>query len=178
MAIEAFPTNGTYCRLKDIENIFGRANVLDWADLDGNAESAHIDTRIQLSIETSASEINDRFRNGPYIIPFVGKVIGVAPNISSERTITNLSATMAGIWLYENRGIINEDADGRPVDRMRGYRTRTDKLIKMILGNQIQLDFPRVSGTRNAPHVERESSLTFNTLYPVLQRRITNTSEG
>ena len=86
----------TYAQRGDIEQVFGKTNTVKWADLDGMGVKVDIDARIKWALETSYAELHDRLRNGPITIPMP------APY---PRTLVRVQAQMAGVWLYESRGI-------------------------------------------------------------------------
>lgn len=103
----------TYCARADIEAVFGPSNVLIWADLDEDADASNITARITLAISVASEEIDDAVRLMHYTVPLADA------SQTTPVTITNLAATMAGIWLYEARG--SQDFDektGAPYHRL------------------------------------------------------------
>jgi len=92
---------GNYISQSDIENIFGVNNVIAYSNLDSDNTTVNI-TRVQAAIEWAESYVNSRFRNGKYQIPF--------PTTCKE--VVNWCATLAGIWLYEARGMRDGNEEG------------------------------------------------------------------
>lgn len=84
-----------YCTRQDIEDVFGPDNVAKWADIQNNANGDHIAGRIGQAILWATAEIDDRLREGPYELPIV----------TVPRTIVDLTAQFAAVWLYESRGV-------------------------------------------------------------------------
>lgn len=124
----------SYCAKSDIESVFGVSNVDNWADLDNDADASKIAARIARAIVVAESEVNDIFRRTGYLIPIVD-ADGNTPN-----TIENLTATMAGLWLYEARGISDQDRDGRPVHRLRYMRLWVRNMLKEIANGNRKID--------------------------------------
>lgn len=93
-----------YCTRADIEDLFGVSNVEKWADLDNDLDQDNIDDRITRAITEASDDIDEVMRGGPYDIPIV-----VTGGSTTPTGITNIAATLAGVWLYTKRGI--EDFD-------------------------------------------------------------------
>ncbi len=75
----------------DIENVFGKTNVVAWADLDNQRDSSHVADRVAAAIvyaETRFTELTS---------------LTTEPGTSKD-----VKARIAGIWLYESRGIVEE----------------------------------------------------------------------
>ncbi len=90
----------------DIENVYGVNNVRRWSQLDQDSKQGDA-TRIALGITNAESKFADRFRNSVYIVPACG----------TSATYTNWIATLAGVWLYQNRGVRDAEAEGAtPLD--------------------------------------------------------------
>ncbi len=83
---------GRYAAQRDIEDAFGRDNVLTWSRSDASATDADI-SRIQRALDHADAAIDDFFRDGPYAVPLQ------IPN----PTLARWSATLAGIALYRSR---------------------------------------------------------------------------
>ncbi len=84
---------GRYATEKDIEDVFGGANVLAWAAID--AFGGLDIPRIQRALDYADAAIDDYFRDGPYATPLS---LGV-----SRSTVANWAATIAGVRLYRSR---------------------------------------------------------------------------
>jgi len=80
-----------YIAQTDLEDIFGRDNIAVWSNLDG--ETGADAMRIAKAIEAAEEEVENRFRDGKYAIPF-------SP---VAKKIKDWCAKLAGLWLFENR---------------------------------------------------------------------------
>lgn len=91
---------GLYAAQSDIEDIFGVTNVAVWSQLDPTQPPVTADTdRIQTALNYADARIISFFRNyGNYSIP-------LAPQNNDVLLVTRWDATLAGVWLYESRGL-------------------------------------------------------------------------
>ena len=103
-----------YSQQSDVENIFGVTNVAMWSQLDPTQPPGTADTaRIQQAICDADSRIVSFFRNyGNYVTPLV-------PQGTDVNLVARWSATLAGIWLYDNRGQRDDTRDGHKYEAMR-----------------------------------------------------------
>lgn len=85
-----------YAVTADLWNAFGKDNIARWSNLDG--EVGADTTRIASAIATAGEDIDNRFRDGRYAIPFT----------PACKTVTNWCARLAGIWLFETRPAFNK----------------------------------------------------------------------
>ena len=142
------PTSGLgYCSRSDIEDVFGVANVATWADLDNNDDSQLSYARITKSIALATAEVDERLRGGASIIPFT-----FVPD-----TIVNAAANLAGVWLYESRGIDDMDPDtGLPVHKLAANKASAIRTLNDIRANRRLLTAPTttLSGV-NSPFIAR-----------------------
>lgn len=114
----------------DIENIFGVFNVSKWADIDGQTHPVAIIARITEALTLITEEIDDILRGGPYTIPFT-----VVPSM-----IKRICATLAGIWLYEARGVTDTDANGQPLHKYVSMKQDAYSKLQAIRCGAIVLD--------------------------------------
>jgi phage gp36-like protein len=111
-----------YSTRTDLENKFGVDNILKWSDIECNGS---VDaSRIALAITTADEDIDDRFRATRYSLPF-------SP---VPRKVSEWSAVLAGIWLFDSRpefretdkveafAIIRENVDKEIDDYVSGKR--------------------------------------------------------
>ena len=125
----------TYCTRSDIEAKFGPNNVSEWGDLNNNDDAAEITARITAAIAAASADIDDYLRGCPYRLPLANDA-GDTPT-----TITDLAANVAGLWLYENRGV--EDVsmrDGRPYHKLSFVTVRVRRTMKEIKDGTRRLD--------------------------------------
>jgi len=122
-----------YCNRNDIELMFGRANVAQWSDLENTADSQLGFTRVSRAIEVAQETIDNSLRDGRYVIPFGSPPIA----------IVNIAATLAGVWLYESRGIEDFDEDtGAATHKLSGHKRMAMHTLSEIRGVKQSLDAP------------------------------------
>lgn len=138
----------SYCTRSDIEQIFEADNVSKWADLADTEDATAIAARIALAIEYADMEVDDHLRGGPYAVPITG----------AATRMRWIAAQIAGIWLYEVRGVrdFNEET-GQPIHRYKAMRESTYRTLNSIRNGVIRLDAtPAHSGsTAGTPFVVR-----------------------
>ncbi len=91
-----------YCDSDDIKDLFGNDNVEKWADLDNDEDTTKIAARIARSITAAMADFDSRMLGGPYTIPMTGTIL---------EEVKQITATLAGVWLYERRGVEDYDAE-------------------------------------------------------------------
>jgi phage gp36-like protein len=125
-----------YCTRMDMESMFGRDNISKWADMENTEDPQLGFTRVSRSIVVATAEIDDSLRKGPYVLPFA-----VPPT-----TIVNLAAALAGVWLYESRGIEDfDDATGRPIHRLSAHKDMALRILSDLRANTRTIDAPTTS---------------------------------
>ena len=92
---------GTYCDLSEVQDQYGTANVAAWSDLEGN--DALDSDRVDRAIASAEARINGRFRGSKYSVPF-------AP---VPMLVQDWAAKLAGIILYQHRGVRDTDTQER-----------------------------------------------------------------
>lgn len=127
-----------YAIRKDIENIYGKSNIEQYADLNNRKDASEIEERINSMLELAEQTINGRLRGGPYEIPFTTPVVFL---------IKDLTARMAGILLYDGRGIVDAEDEEEGVENLRPHRLQVESTIKQILGYKLRLDLALTSAT-------------------------------
>lgn len=89
----------SYITKADIENVFGKDNVAQWSNLDGEVDADV--ARINTAIAVAEEDVENRFRDGRYTLPF---------NPVSE-VVKKWCATLAGLWLFSNRPAYRHDEE-------------------------------------------------------------------
>lgn len=118
-----------------IETMFGKNNVEEWADLDGDGADATILARINAAIAYADDEIESRLRNTLYLIPIATKA-GATPAI-----IADVANRLAAVWLYETRGVMELDAEtGKPIHKLYWHKLDAEKKLNEILSGVRHLD--------------------------------------
>lgn len=122
-----------YCATADINRVFGSANIQRWADMDADGNATSIAARIAEAIDYASDDIDDRFRRSIYDIP-------LSYSSATPATVTRWAATLAGIWLYESRGVADYNPDtGEGGHRLMYLERRVDKEIRATLAGQREL---------------------------------------
>lgn len=128
----ASTTAFAYCERSDIEDVYGAKNIEAWADLDNDRDAGKIAARVSRALKYAMTEINDVLRSGLYAVPFTAPV---------PRAIVDISALLAGVWLYENRGTKDFNPDtGRAVHRYEMQRKRAVIALKNIASYATSLE--------------------------------------
>lgn len=148
-----------YCARADIENVFGITNAETWADLDNDGDAGKITARIASACAWATREINDRLRASIYVTPLVEDEGGALPE-----TVVDLAANLAGVWLYEHRGVKDYNPDtGASVHRLQYQKDAANRVIRMVLAGQRQFkctkdatEIPMVVGEATRPSDRRD----------------------
>lgn len=120
-----------YATRANIEQIFGKINVEQWGDLDGNEVQVDITARITATLSDASDYVDDTLRAGPYALPLT----------ATHATIRRLTAIQAGLWLHDARGIQDVDSEtGKPIDKYAYHRKFVTGTLKRILAAQLRLD--------------------------------------
>lgn len=136
-----------YCTREDIEQVFGRTNVTKSADLDDNGNAEEIAARITAMIVAASNEVDDRLRGGPYRVPIT----------QTCETIKFLTAHLAGVMLYEARGVQDFDTTtGLPYHRLHWHRTHVDTILTQIRSGVRRLDIETVERHTQSPSVVKD----------------------
>ena len=102
---------GQFAAQADIESKFGIDNVRVWSQLDNTQTTA--DTgRIQSALNYADAKILGVFANfGNYAKPFT-------PLGTDATIVTRWAAILAGAWLYQSRGLRDQDPDGDHIAKL------------------------------------------------------------
>jgi phage gp36-like protein len=120
-----------YATRSDIEDVFGEDNVLKWADLDNDQVTSKIAARIATALADVDAYVNDFLRAGPYTVPLT----------ATYRTVTRAAATLAGVWLYEARGVQDvNDVTGAPLHKLAWHKRSAEDILRRIVSGGIRLD--------------------------------------
>lgn len=141
-----------YAERPDIESIFGASNVETWANLENEVSGStdHVNNRITSALAYAENFIERRLKVGPYAIP-------LSP---VDSIVTDIAARLAGLWLYEGRGVQDWDQEtGRPAHKLQWHRVYVEEKLRMILAGQIQLSAAtsRPNRSNRSPFVVRST---------------------
>lgn len=126
-------SNGTprYSARVDVEQVFGAINIKKWADLDNAGDEDAIAQRIDATIADADAEIDARLRGSIARLPFAAPI---------DRCVMQLSARLAGVKLYEARGVQDfDEVTGAPQHRLTWHRREVERMLKDIRSGRIRL---------------------------------------
>jgi len=125
----------TYCTRAGIEDVFGVENVKVWADLDCDADATKIANRITRAIAVASAQIDDSVRGTPHTLP-LADASGTTPT-----TVADMAAQLAGVWLYESRGVHDFNPQtGQIAHRLAYQRSNVAKWLQAVRAGQVKLD--------------------------------------
>lgn len=134
------PVSGRYANQSDVENLFGVENVKRWSQLDPDLTTVDA-TRVDAALDYAEGQIHTKLRGGIYAIPLV-------LTDESVELIKDIQARLAGVWLYESRGIDDYDVEtGRPIHRLGWHARHARSMLQQIRAGVI-----RLQATRNDTH--------------------------
>lgn len=142
-----------YCTRSDVEAVFGPHNIQTWADLDNDLDEDKIEARVAAAIDYATHTIDSKLARSIYYLPLqLEDGTGAAPPI-----VVNICAKLAGVWLYECRGVDDWDPERTA---SQGHRLRihydVDAIptLKKISIGEIELtNAMRKASNQNAPMV-------------------------
>lgn len=132
-----------YTTTDAIYGVFGRTNTRKWANTTGEMTEAEVDARIAAAIVWADAWIDDSLRGTAYQLPLQ------STSGSSLAVIDDLSAQLAGTWLYMSRGL----RDGKLDDRMSEIRRNAKTTLGLYARGAMRLGAATVSGATQAPEV-------------------------
>ena len=118
--------SSTYCTNADIVNTFGTTNRNQWADLENTAVAATMTARVDWAIGVAGDDIDSVCLTYYTRIPLVDQS-GTTPTF-----IRDLAAILAGIKLYESRGMEDVDREGHGIHRLAPMRDWAYSVLEQI----------------------------------------------
>jgi phage gp36-like protein len=107
----ASSAQGRYASQSDVESQFGVDNVRVWSQLDNSQSSADL-SRIQRALDFADAKIISTFAGyGSYVTP-------LSPIGTDALVVGRWAAVIAGAWLYQSRGLRDNDVQGDHVSRL------------------------------------------------------------
>ena len=85
-----------------LEDMYGKYNILKWADQDGTEDQNEIEARIYRAILRTMAEMDGKLSNGAYAVPFTNPIPAI---------IEDIATTLAGCRLYAARAMFSPDFD-------------------------------------------------------------------
>ena len=127
---------GTYISQSNVEDVFGTTNVALWSQLSPSSSTADT-ARIASAIAYAEEYVENRFRGSRYAVPFSG----------SSTQLIDWMAKLAGVWLYESRGLRDTAAAGTDdANRVRIHKRLVDNEIKGVLMGSARLNLGSATG--------------------------------
>ena len=116
----------------DLYLAFGRTNVRKWADVQNDGLNANITDRIAWAISNADSELDAKLSKSRYQFP-------LDANSNVPPILTRMSAYLAGVLLYESRGVTDVGQDGKAQHALMWHRQRVDEFVRDIHGRRLEL---------------------------------------
>ena len=135
--------SGDYIDEDDLYSRWGKDNIDEWASLD-NQSSPTAEERRQAAIDWAEQYVEDRFRNGPYEVPF-------SFNGNGGKPVHEWMRTLAGIWLYRTHGWSR--GEGEKLTEMNDVAERTDEEMNSYLAGTRALDAAASFTGPSVPHI-------------------------
>ena len=137
-------TSGVYmCARGDVEQVYGNTNTATWADLNNNQNSSEITSRINYHIAIADNYIRSVLTQGAWVMPVEGDTI---PAILAYNC-----ARLAGVLLYEGRGVTDYDPKGRAIHQLSNHKNGVDSFLKSVVYGSTDLSPLVKSSTNEAP---------------------------
>ena len=127
----------TYSTDDQLDDTWGNANITAWSDLDNDANAATIAARKDRARVVAKDRIDGVLRDTQYTVP-IANGAGTTPV-----TIVDIEARLAGIWLYENRGVIDitfNPKTGAPYHRLSFAWREARRQLEEIRAGRLKLD--------------------------------------
>ena len=124
----------TYSADSDLELAFGASNVQKWADLDGGGVPDTIDARKLWAREQAYAEINAKLQDSIYQFPLPDQGADGYPSL-----LIRMEAYLAGVLLYESRGVTDVGEDGKAQHQLMWHRQAVDRFIRDIWARRLKL---------------------------------------
>lgn len=122
----------SYCAKSDVELAFGSANVRKWADLENTGLQATIDARIEWAIANADSELDAKLAGSRYQFP-------LDDDSDLPPILVRMSSYLAGVLLYESRGVTDRGERGEAQHALMWHRKRVDEFIQDVWGKRVDL---------------------------------------
>lgn len=124
----------TYCVLSDIESTFGVTNVERWAKLQDSYTAGQITTRVNRAIAIASEDIDDSLRAAGIETPCVDE------SDATPTTIVQICADLAGVWLYESRGVDDVDRSGNARHKLIYHANRAHTRLDRIADRTLKIN--------------------------------------
>lgn len=145
----------TYCTQADVELAFGRVNVRKWADIDNTNLDAVIVARIAWAVGEADSELDAKLAKSRYQFP-------LDDSSDLPPILTRMASYLAGVLLYESRGVTDVDEHGRAQHALMWHRKRVEEFIRDVWGKRVELIGVTLKDGAIAPIDEGPDNVVFD----------------
>lgn len=122
-----------YCTRADLDLIFGKSNILQWADANNNQIPAEIDDRCDWAIESATDEIDSFLAETHYPFP-------LADTVTVPKLVKRITTMLAGVMLYNlPRGTADVDSEGNAINQLTDTSTYVYATLNRIIARQIKI---------------------------------------
>ena len=102
---------GIYENTCDVQAVFGINNIASWSNLDGGDTLDPV--RMQVALNWADATIQSLFKNyGNYVYP-------LSPVNEGIVIVNYWGSVLAGVWLYESRGLRDDDELGNHLTKLK-----------------------------------------------------------
>lgn len=108
-----------------LELTFGRDNIRKWADINNDDDEALILNRITRAITLAPAHLDSLVKG--------------YKDLPDNDVVDDVLARVAGIWLYDTRGLADEDKDKSPVAHHRKY---VNDWVRSYRDNSVNFELP------------------------------------
>lgn len=117
--------------------IFGANNIQKWADVDNDEDAIKIAARIAWALTQATTRVDAMLSTGRYT------------SYLDDPLVEDLVARLAGVLLYDSRGITDAEDDENPVSKHQAY---VDTTLRRIQSGTLKLSTATLAYT-NTPGV-------------------------
>lgn len=118
-----------YAVRSNVEDVFGVTNVTDWADIDNDGVAQTITDRIARALVVAEARVDALLYMGPYTIPFA----------TAPTEIVDVTAKLAGVWLYEHRGMADFDPKtGESANKLAYIKRLAEETLKGVVEGSVR----------------------------------------
>jgi phage gp36-like protein len=122
----------TYSTRADLVLAFGESNLVQWSDLNNGRVYLEIEARIDWARAQAYDELNSRLADSRYQFP-LDTTKAIPP------LLVRMEAYLAGVLLYESRGVTDVGEDGKAQHALMWHRKRVDEFVRDVYARRIVL---------------------------------------
>lgn len=126
---------------KEMEFMFGVENLKQWADLENNQSAADISERIQWAVDEATADARERLMDSP---------VNLAAMSEAPRTLRVATTRLAGVLLYESRGVKDAEAENGK-HKLSYHQERADKYFQKVIAGTTRIQ--GVDGATTIPGI-------------------------